>query len=143
MPTDPVVIATPDEVNAFVAVQFPSAHAAGHRCVEMGPGRALARWSYDPATLRPGGLISGPIQFALADLALWFLSFTVVGLAPMAVTTDMHINFLRPAAGADLFAEAALLRAGKRRIVGEVILWVGDARARPVAKVVGAYARLG
>jgi acyl-coenzyme A thioesterase PaaI-like protein len=58
------------------------------------------------------------------------------------VTTDMHINFLRPAVGSDLFAEANLLRAGKSRIVGEVTVWVGDARDRPVAKVVGAYARL-
>jgi uncharacterized protein (TIGR00369 family) len=142
MPADPVVVPNPDEVNTFFAEQFPSAYADGHRCIEMGPGRCRVRWSYDPTTLRPGGFISGPTQFALADLALWFLTFTVLGLAPMAVTTDMHINFLRPAVGSDLFAEANLLRAGKSRIVGEVTVWVGDARDRPVAKVVGAYARL-
>jgi uncharacterized protein (TIGR00369 family) len=142
MGQDAVEIPTPDEVNIFVASHYPSAFASGHRCVELSPGHVLARWSYDPTTLRPGNLISGPTQFALADMALWFLTFTVLGLAPMAVTTDMDINFLRPAPGGDLFAEATLLRAGKSRIVGEVVLWVGEARGKPVSHVVGAYARL-
>jgi len=133
---------SPDEVNAFLAEQYPAAHAAGHRCLEMGDGRALARWTLDVATLRPGQLISGPVQFALADLALWFLSFTVLGLAPMAVTSDLHITFLRPATGADLLAEATLLRAGRTRITGEVHLFLAGAPARRVAHAVGSYARL-
>src|SRR6266702_1937923 len=125
------MIPTPEEVNAFVAVEYPAVYAAGHRCQEIGPGRAVARWSYDPATLRPGGLISGPTQFALADLALWYLSFTVLGLAPMAVTSDLYITFLRPAAGGDLLAEARVIRAGRTRITGDVRLWVEGAPDRP------------
>ena len=136
------MIPSPEAVNAFFAAQFPSAHAGGYRCVEIGEGFALARWSYDPTTLRPGDLISGPTQFALADLALWFLSFTVVGLAPMAVTSDIHINFLRPAKGGDLWARAELLRAGKVRITGQVKLWVDGAPDRAVAHVVGAYVKI-
>jgi uncharacterized protein (TIGR00369 family) len=132
----------PEQVNAFFAEQFPSSYASGYRCESIGDGRVVVRWTYDPATLRPGGLISGPIQFGLADIALWFMSFTVVGLAPMAVTTDVHINFLRPAAGGDLLAEATVLRAGKTRITGEVRLWVDGARDKQVAHVVGSYARL-
>jgi uncharacterized protein (TIGR00369 family) len=137
------VIPTVDETNELLATQYPSAHAAGYRCVAIAPGRALARWTYDATTLRPGGLIAGPTQFALADLALWFLSFTVLGLAPMAVTSDVHICFLRPAAAGDLLAEATVLRAGKNRIFGGVRLWIDGARDRPVANVVGGYARLG
>jgi len=133
---------TPDEVNAFFAREFPSSYAGGYRCEAIDAGRVRVRWTYDAATLRPGGLISGPMQFGLADIALWFLSFTVVGLAPMAVTTDMHINFLRPAVGGDLVAEATLLRAGKTRITGEVRLWVDGAPDKQVAHVVGSYARL-
>lgn len=138
----PVALPDPEAVNAFVAVQYPSAYAAGYRCEEMGVGRALARWTHDPTTLRPGSLISGPTQFYLADLALWYLSFTVLGLAPMAVTSDLHISFLRPAAGGDLLAEARLLRAGKTRIVGDVKLWVDGAAEKLVAHAVGSYARL-
>ncbi len=136
------MVLTSDEVNAFVAAHYPAAHASGYRCREIEEGRVLAGWTFDPASLRPGGLISGPTQFGLADLALWYLSFTVVGLAPMAVTSDLHITFLRPAAGGDLVAEATLLRAGRSRISGDVRLWVEGTPGRLVAHAVGSYARL-
>ena len=134
---------SPDEVNAFLAEHYPAAYASGHRCLEIGEGRVLAGWTLDPATLRPGQLISGPVQFALADRALWFLSVTILGLAPMAVTSDLHITFLRPARGADLRAEAKLLRAGRTRITGEVHLFLAGGDARRVSHAVGSYARLG
>ena len=138
-----VAIPTPAEVDAFVAEVYPSAYAGGFRCEEMAPGRALARWRHDQATLRPGGLISGPTQFMVADLVLWHLSFTVLGLAPMAVTSDLHITFLRPAKGGDLLARATLLRAGRTRLTGDVTIWVDGAPEKPVAHAVGSYARLG
>ena len=131
----------PDAVNAFVAREYPSAHAQGYRCEGMEVGRAVARWAYDPAMLRPGSYISGPTQFMLADLCLWFLSFTVVGLAPMAVTSELHITFLRPAVGGDLVAEARMLRAGRTRISGDVRLWIEGAPEKLVAHAVGSYAR--
>jgi uncharacterized protein (TIGR00369 family) len=130
---------TPDDVDGFVAVEYPAARASGFRCQDIGAGYAVARWRYDEAELRPGRLISGPTQFTLADLALWFLSFTIVGLRPMAVTSDVHITFLRPAAGGDLVARAELLRAGRSRISGQVRLWVAGAEDRPVSHAVGAY----
>lgn len=137
-----IEIPTPDEVNAMVAREFPSAHAAGFRCVELGTGFAVARWRHDAAMLRPGGLISGPTQFGLADTALWFLTFTVLGLAPMAVTSELTISFLRPAAGGDLWGRADLLRAGKAKITGAVRLWVDGVPDKPVSHVVGSYMRL-
>jgi uncharacterized protein (TIGR00369 family) len=137
-----IEIPTPEAINAFFAREFPSAHAAHHRCVETGPGVAVARWPYDPTTLRPGNLISGPTQFALADCAFWFMTFTVIGLAPMAVTSELYINFLRPAAGGDLLARAELLRAGKSKIAGAVRVWVDGAPDRPVAHVTGSYVHI-
>jgi uncharacterized protein (TIGR00369 family) len=131
----------PDAVNAFVAREYPAAYAGGYRCALMAPGRSVARWGYDPAQLRPGSYISGPTQFMLADLCLWFLSFTVLGLAPMAVTSDLHISFLRPAVGGDLVAEARMLRSGKTRLTGDVRLWIDGAEERLVAHAVGSYAR--
>lgn len=139
----PVELPTPAAVDAFVAREFPSAYASGKRCVEIGRDHTIARWIYDPATLRPGGFISGPTQFALADTTLWFLSFTVLGLAPMAVTSEINIQFLRPAVGGDLLARADLLRAGKHRITGTVRLWVDGAPDRPVSHAVGSYMQIG
>ena len=137
------MIPTSESINAFLAEQYPSAYTSGYRCEESGPGRIVARWGYDVRSLRPGGLISGPTQFGLADVALWFLCFTVLGLAPMAVTSELHITFLRPASGGDLMARAELLRAGRTRITGDVRLWVDGAHDRLVAHAVGSYARLG
>jgi uncharacterized protein (TIGR00369 family) len=136
-------IPTADEINEFFAREFPSAHDGGSRCVEIGPGRVVCRWPYNPSTLRPGGFISGPTQFSLADCALWFLSFTVLGIAPMAVTSEMTISFLRPAIGGDLYARAELLRAGKSKITGTVYLWIAGAPDRYVSHAVGSYMKIG
>ena len=137
-----IEIPTPEAVNQFLAREFPSAHAAGHRCVETGAGFAVARWRHDATQLRPGSLISGPTQFALADLAFWFATFAAVGLAPMAVTSELYISFLRPAKGGDLIARAELLRAGRSKISGIVRLWVDGAPDRPVSQVTGSYVHI-
>ena len=135
------IVPTIDAVNALVESEFPAAHAGGFRCVALGEGFAEARWAYDADALRPGGYISGPTQFTLADTALWFLAFTVVGLEPMAVTADLQITFLRPAVGGDLVARAELLRAGRTRISGRVELRVDGADDRLVSHATGSYSR--
>ena len=137
-----IAIPTREQINAFFAEQFPAGHAAGYRCDSVGPGYAVARWPYDATQLRPGKLISGATQFTAADLAFWFLSFTIVGLAPMVVTSELYITYLCPAAGGDLIARAELLRAGKTKISGSVRLWIDGAPDRPVSQVVGSYIQL-
>lgn len=132
---------TSEEVNAFVAEVFPSAHADGTRCVDVADRLAVARWPFDPTELRPGSYISGARIFALADCALWFASFTVVGLEAMAVTSELSIRFLRPAKDGDLVARAVLNSVGKRRLVGTVELWVDGRPDRLVALAQGSYAR--
>ena len=138
----PPAIPTPEEVDGFVARTYPAAAAQGFRCESMSQGQALARWIHDPTTLRPGGLISGPTQFALADLALWFLTFTVLGLAPMAVTSELYIVYVRPAVGGDLMARAELLRAGKTTIKGTVKLWIDGAPDKIVSHATGSYIQI-
>lgn len=138
-----IEIPTPAAINEFFAREFASASYGGYRCMESGPGFVVTRWTYDPTTLRPGGFISGVTQFALADVALWFLTFTVLGLAPMAVTSELTISYLRPAVGGDLVARADLLRAGKSKIAGTVRLWVDGAPDKLVSHVVGSYMQLG
>ena len=132
---------TPDEVNAFVAEAFPSAACGGMRCEALGEGTATARWSFDERELRPGGYISGPRIFGLADSALWFATFTMIGIEAMAVTSEMSVRFLRPAQNGDLLARAVINSAGARRLVGTIELWVDGAPDRLVAVAQGAYAR--
>lgn len=133
-----MVLPTPDEVNAMVAAQFPG---HGNRCVELGPDWALARRDVGPPDIRPGGYVSGPVQFGLADAALWFLSFAVLGrVEPMAVTPELSIRFVRPAVGDVLWARAHLDSIGRRRLVGTSRIWVDDGGDRPSAIAQGTYA---
>lgn len=135
------VALTPEDVNAFVAEVYPSSHAEGTRCVELGEGMAVVKWPFDESTLRPGGYISGPRMFGLADSALWFATFTVIGLEAMAVTSEMSIRFLRPARNGNLLARARLNSVSTRRLVGTVEIWVDGAPDRLVAVAQGSYAR--
>jgi len=132
---------TPEQVNEFVAEVFPASYADGMRCVAIDEGVAEVRWPFDENKLRPGAYIPGPVMFALADSALWYATFSVIGLEPMAVTSEMSIRFLRPAQGADLFGRATINSVSTRRIVGTVEMWVEGRADKPVAVAQGSYAR--
>jgi acyl-coenzyme A thioesterase PaaI-like protein len=47
---------------------------------------------------------------------------SAVGWRPLAVTTNLSINFLRKPPPGDLIAEARLLKLGKKLAVGEVAI---------------------
>jgi len=56
--------------------------------------------------LRPGGTVSGPSMFALADVGMYLAILARLGPVALAVTTNCSIDFMRkPAAGADLIAK--------------------------------------
>lgn len=131
---------TPGQVNRFVAGVYPAAYAEGTRCVELGDGWAVARWSFNETELRPGSYISGPRMFSSADSALWYATFTIIGLEEMAVTAELSIRFLRPAKNGDLMAKAVIKSVSARRLVGNVELWVDGAPERLVAVAQGSYA---
>jgi uncharacterized protein (TIGR00369 family) len=93
---------------------------------------------YHPKNLRPGGTISGPAMMTLADFALYVAVLSVVGRTPLAVTTNLTVNFLRKPEQRDLVSEARLLKAGKRLCVGEVTI-CSEGSSEPVAHVTGTY----
>jgi len=104
---------------------------------EIGYGRARCRLPANDAVLRPGGTISGPAQMALADFALYAAVLGAVGYQPMAVTSNLSINFvMRPAPG-DLIAHCQLFKLGKRLAVGEVRIL--DHEGRLASHVTGTY----
>ncbi|MGI9051954.1 MAG: PaaI family thioesterase [Ilumatobacteraceae bacterium] len=128
---------TCDAINAMVRDAFPG---STNDCAEIGTGYAVARRLVAPDELRPGGFISGPTQFALADAALWYLVFAVIGrIEPMALTSELSIRYLRPAAGETLWARATIDAAGRRNVVGTVRVWVDDRADRPTAVAQGTY----
>jgi uncharacterized protein (TIGR00369 family) len=127
------------DVTAYVTREFPG---TGNECIEISTTHAVARHAVEPLNLRPGGFVSGPTQFGLADAALWYLAFGAAReIEAMALTSELSIRFLRPAVGDVLFARAELHAAGRRNIVGSVTLWMDDRVDKPVSVGQGTYVR--
>jgi uncharacterized protein (TIGR00369 family) len=101
-------------------------------------GDVRVRREFHEDHLRPGGTVSGPTMMALADFAMYVAVFTAVGPQPLAVTTNLNINFLRKPGQADLIAEAKLLKIGKRLVVGEVAVFSAGLD-EPVAHITSTY----
>ena len=119
----PPLAFTRDELKAYLAGVFPQVWSSGlYEIEEIGPMSARVRLSFHPDHLRPGGTISGPSLFALADLALYVAILAQIGRVPLAVTTNLNINFLRKPAAVDVLGEARLIKLGKRLAVGEVAM---------------------
>src|ERR1044072_8274961 len=78
-------------------------------------GGCRVRRAFSERSLRPGGTISGPTMMGLTDFAMYVAILASVGPVPLAVTTNLNINFLRKPAQRDLVAEARLIQLGKRR----------------------------
>jgi acyl-coenzyme A thioesterase PaaI-like protein len=57
---------------------------------------------------------------------------------PLAVTTNLSINFLRKPAQQDLIAECRLLKLGRRLAVGEVTIR-SEGLDEPVAHAIATY----
>ena len=84
--------------------------------------------------LRPGGTVSGPSIFALADVSIYFAVLARIGPRALAVTTNCAIDFMRrPAAATDLLCEARLLKLGRVLAVGDALIR-SDGTTAPVAR---------
>ena len=84
--------------------------------------------------LRPGGTVSGPSIFALADCAMYLAVMSRIGAEALTVTTNCSIDFMRkPAAGVDLLCEVKLLKLGRSLAVGDALVFSKGMDA-PVAR---------
>jgi uncharacterized protein (TIGR00369 family) len=75
----------------------------------------------------------------MADQAAYAALFTITGIVPMALTSNLSISFLRPCIGEVLLAEAEVLKAGRASAVMEVSLRTEEAD-KPSAHAVVTYA---
>ena len=131
---------TREQIETLLAKEFPQAFhpGSGLSIEDVGFGTAKVRQAYLKRLIRPGGTISGPTMMALADFAMYVAVFSAAGPVPLAVTTNLNINFLRRPGQADIIAEARLLKHGKRLVVGEVEI-VSEGSAELVAHVTATY----
>jgi len=121
---DPQPVLDAEGVNVLLRRAFPGAKPDAFPAVlEVAPGRVKVMSPYREGLLRPGGVISGPTLMSLADTAAYALVLAHVGDQLMAVTSSLVMNFLRGAKPGDLYAEAQMLRLGRRNAVCDVRLW--------------------
>ena len=107
---------------------------------EVIPMQVRVRLPVAERHLRPGGTISGPAMFTLADVSIYLATMAMIGPVTLAVTTNCSIDFMRkPAAGVDLIATARLLKLGRLLAVGDVLIH-SDGLDAPVARASLTYA---
>lgn len=110
------------KLEALLRAEFPQMFNAesGYALEALWHGGCRVRRHFHPKSLRPGGTVSGPIMMALADFAMYLAVLSAIGWVPLAVTTNLSINFLKKPGRRDLLAEARLIKLGKRLAVGEI-----------------------
>ena len=129
-----------DEISALLHEVFPQGFypGCGLTIERVDYAGSRIRRHFQEDYIRPGGTISGPTMMELADFAMYVAVFSAIGPQPLAVTTNLNINFLRKPTPTDLVAEARLMKAGKRLAVGEVLIY-SDGISEPVAHVTSTY----
>ena len=114
------------EITHLVDQHFPQVQEGnGQVTVERSDGQlTVVRMAYDDRLIRPGGTVSGPAMFKLADFGVYAAILGRLGEAGLqAVTTSMTMNFLSRPQPAALLANVRILKLGRRLAVCEVYLY--------------------
>lgn len=129
-----------DELTVLLRKEFPQLFAFdGAMLIEEAvPMRARVRLPFHERHLRPGGTVAGPAMFGLADCALYIAVLATIGWTPLAVTTNLTINFMSKPQPGDIIGDCRLLKIGKKLAVGEVYIHSAG-RDDAVAHAVGTY----
>ena len=111
--SDQTSMVSVEELNGFFENMLGSRAHRAPRTTHVEYGCVHVEMDITDRHLRPGGFIAGPVQMAIADHAAYVAIFTQVGIVPMALTSNLNIDFLRPCQGDRLMAEAHVVKIGK------------------------------
>jgi uncharacterized protein (TIGR00369 family) len=130
---------TSHELESLLAAAFPQIGGLGFRIEELQHRFARIRQVFNDGQLRPGGTISGGTMMILADYAMYVAVLASIGWVPLAVTSNLSIDFLNKPPARDLLADCRLIKLSKRRAVGVVVI-TSEGLEEPVAHVTSTYA---
>ena len=119
------------EVQGLLEDVFPEA-IERYKIREVSSMGALMEKPFNKRDLRPGGTLSGPSMFELADISFYVAALGMIGPKALTVTTSASINFMRKPEAVGMWAEARILKLGRALIVGDVLMY-SDALEKPVA----------
>ena len=121
----------PADVLALIETHFPESRSqlGAIDILSCGQGNAVVRLPFEARFARPGGTISGPTMFQLADMASYVAILSDLGEPAIdAVTTTLTINFLARPLPEDLIGEVSILRRGRRQVVCDARIFSACAR---------------
>lgn len=84
----------------------------------IGDGECTINVPFQEAFERPGGIVSGQVYTAAADVAVWLAIKTKLGMADSSVTAEMKTNFLGSLRKEEFRCSAKILKLGRRLIYG-------------------------
>lgn len=127
-----------EDLNKFLADVLPDVSTPFVVVEEAADWGVRLRVPVTQRDARPGGTISGPTMMMAADTAAWLAILAQIGPVALAVTTSLHIDFLRKPALGDLMVEGRLLKLGRRLGVVHSVLRPADG-GDPVASAQVTY----
>ncbi|MDF1727931.1 MAG: PaaI family thioesterase [Sulfitobacter sp.] len=132
---------TPETAQATLNAYFaPWVNALEPRVTEIGPERTVLEIPINDNILRVGGIASGQAMAALADTAMVFACFGALdGMEPLGTVT-LDTQFLRPASGERIRAEAEVIRMGKAMIFTRCTL-IEEPSGKAVVHATATFAR--
>ena len=125
-----------DELQVILANAFPDVEVP--HVEEVTDDFVLVSYAVTDRHGRPGGTLSGPVMMSLADTSAWVAIMSQIGPVVLAVTTSLHIDFLRKPQLTDLMARTRMLKLGRRLAVVDVELF-SRGETKPVAKAQVTY----
>ncbi|WP_217570409.1 PaaI family thioesterase [Mesorhizobium sp. GbtcB19] len=127
------------EVNALMASVYPQLNdnVTSYEAIDVFPGGCTVRLNADERHLRPGGTVSGPSLFTLADIGGYVCVLSHAGPDALSVTVNLDINFMRKAEAGPIDGHCRILKLGKSLMVFDIDI-VGP-NGQTVAHATGTY----
>lgn len=142
MPADTKLIPQIDaaQANTLLAEVYPQLNAdlLAYEAVDVFAGGCIVRLNATERHLRPGGTVSGPSLFTLADIGGYVCVLSHAGPDALSVTTNLSINFMRKAGAGPIDGHCRILKLGRSLMVFDIDIVAGPA-GQTVAHAVGTY----
>ena len=129
-----------DEINVYLNEVFPQLNNGSQDYVatEVFPGGCVVRLNATERHIRPGGTVSGPALFTLADIGGYVCVLSHAGRDALSVTTNISINFMRKTEAGPIDGKCRILKLGRSLMVFDIEM-VSGADQQIVAHASGTY----
>jgi uncharacterized protein (TIGR00369 family) len=98
--------------------EVPFTRSYGFKLHGLADGECSLEVPFRPEHERPGGILSGQVFMAAADVAMWFAIKTRLGVDDRSVTAELKTSFLGNARQEGFRCTARVLKLGRRLIYG-------------------------